>query len=70
MNYNEGVYYFSLADVWSPWTALFLWMPKKIKGKWYWFQTVYYRWNNIPLSSTQWAVDLFEIIIDDETVKF
>jgi hypothetical protein len=55
---------------WHPWRKKFLWLPKVINGKFYWFRTVYERFRAnrwVPGSSEiafeyQYAVNIFDLL--------
>ena len=53
---------------WTKWQKQFLWLPKKIKGKWYWLRTIYFRqymadWDPQIIKEEQYAVDLFDLMM-------
>ena len=60
--------------VWTLWQKHFLFIPKKIEGKWYWLRTIYERfyiasWDPMIVRQHQFAVDLFDLMTKNHNDK-
>lgn len=54
---------------WGKWQIQFLWLPKRIDGRWHWLRKIHYRWrytgNTEYIAEFQYAIDVFDLIEKD-----